>query len=411
MSHFADFEGRGLVYDATDREKVADLLDGPRFSVYCGFDPTADSLHVGNMVPLLTLARMQRYGHRPIVLAGGATGLVGDPSGKSKERNLLTPDRLAHNVACIKEQLQRFLDLSGDSGMLVDNADWIAPFSYLEFLRDVGKHFSVNVMMQKESIKGRLDGGISYTEFSYMLLQAYDFLHLYREHDCVMQIGGSDQWGNITAGTDLIRRVARGQAWGLVQPLLTDKNGVKVGKTTDGAVYLDAEKTSPTQMYQYFLQTSDEDVHKYLKFLTFLPVSEIESLPEREAQRRLAFEFTCMIHGEDAAQLSERGPDLIWRGDVRELTRDQLLSVAADIHRSVQVSLPVDIRDLCVKAGALDSKGQARRMLQQNGLTLNNQRVSPAEPEVGPQHLVHGDLLLLGCGKKKRTLVQFSGRD
>jgi tyrosyl-tRNA synthetase len=412
MSNYADFEGRGLVYDATDKDKVRELLDGPPISLYAGFDPTVDSLHVGNMVPLLTLARLQRYGHRPIVLAGGATGLVGDPSGKSNERNLLTAELLAHNVSCVKEQLARFVDFDpnlSNAAILVDNADWIGPFSYLEFLRDVGKHFSVNVMMQKESIKGRLDTGISYTEFSYMLLQAYDFLHLYRTHQCVMQVGGSDQWGNITAGTDLIRRVERGQAWGCVQPLLTDKNGKKVGKTTDGAVYLDAKRTSPTAMYQYFLQTSDEDVHKYLQFLTFLPLEEISELGPRVAQKRLASEFTAMIHGADAARLAEKGPELIWKGDVRELSRTDLLEVAADLHVTVETELPIDIVDLAVACGALASKGQARRMLQQKGLYLNNQPVGADASTVGPEHVVHGNLILLGAGKKKRVLIELPG--
>ncbi len=408
MSNYADFQARGLIFDVTDEDGVRELFDGSMQTVYCGFDPTMSSLHVGNMVPLLTLARMQRYGHRPIVLAGGATGLVGDPSGKSKERNLLTAEVLQHNVECVKKQLSRFVDFeTGDNAaILVDNADWIGPFSYLEFLRDVGKHFSVNVMMQKESVKGRLDTGISYTEFSYMLLQAYDFLHLYRAYDCKLQIGGSDQWGNITAGTDLIRRVDGGKAWGCVQPLLTDKNGVKIGKTTDGAVYLDAGKTSPTQMYQYFLQTSDEDVYKYLKFLTFLPIEEIGTLPERVAQKKLAYEFTSMIHGEDAARLAERGPELIWKGDVRELSKEELLSVAGDIHVMVEADLPIDVRDLAVQSGGLASRGQAKRMLQQRGLYLNNQAVNPSEPEVGPQHLVHGNLVLLGVGKRKRVLIE-----
>ncbi len=407
MDCFSDLKARGLIYDTTDDEKVAELLNGPPIVVYAGFDPTADSLHVGNMVPLLTLARMQRYGHKPVVLAGGATGLVGDPSGKSKERNLQTAETLKHNTDCIKQQLSRFVDFSEDApnqAVLVDNADWIGPFSYLEFLRDVGKHFSVNVMLQKESVKGRMDSGISYTEFSYMLLQAYDFLHLYRTHKCVLQCGGSDQWGNITAGSDLIRRVTGGQAWGCVQPLLTDKSGNKVGKTTDGAVWLDGAKTSAFKLYQFLVNTDDADVGNYLKFLTFVPPEEIESLPPQVAQKRLALEFTTMIHGDKAAAFAADAPKLLFGGGYLDLAEPELLAVTS----SIRTELDARSTDLVeIAAHVTGSRGQSKRLLKQGGVYVNEQKRDMSSATVSADDLLFGRYLMLGLGKKKKHFLVF----
>ena len=421
MDCFSDLQRRGLVYDTTG-EEVPRLLNEGCVTVYAGFDPTSDSLHIGNMVPLLMLARLQRHGHRPIVVAGGATGLVGDPSGKSNERNLLTPEQMAHNVECIKGQLSRFLDF--DSGapnpaVLVDNADWIGALSFLDFLRTVGKHFGVGYMLGKESVRGRLEGGISYTEFSYMLLQAYDFLHLYREHGCTLQIGGSDQWGNITAGKDLIHKVAQGKAHGLVMPLICDSSGQKLGKTSDGATYLDPQRTAPYDFYQYLVRVEDKDVVRFLRLLTFLGHEEIEALEAevaqrpgaRAAQKRLAWEFTALIHGEAAARAAEQRAQSAFGGSMADRSLAELEELASGIGVEVGERFgaePRDIVALLAQCEVVPSRGQARRLLQQGGLYVNGQRLAAEQKTVESSALLHGRFLHVRLGKKNQRLLVFA---
>ncbi len=395
-------------------------MNGPSIGAYAGFDPTADSLHIGNLVPLFGLARLQRYGHRPIVVAGGATGRIGDPSGKSSERNLLDEEALQNNLQRQRKQLASFLDFDAGSNaaIMVDNHDWLGKFSFLEFLRDVGKHFSINYMVAKDSVKSRMETGISFTEFSYMLLQGYDFLHLYREHDCVLQVGGSDQWGNITAGTELIRRVTGGKGYGLVFPLLTDSTGKKLGKSDLGEnVWLDPEKTSPYQLYQYFVRIEDADVVKVLRVLTFVDNAEIDALAAqvaerpgaREAQKRLAWEMTQIVHGEEAARSAVACSKLLYGGSVDELNERDLLSALVDVPSSA-VAEPFgerNIIDLLASSGLVPSKGQAKRLLQQGGVYINNVRAGQGETRVTGDRLLFGRYLLLRAGKRKYHLMDF----
>jgi tyrosyl-tRNA synthetase len=420
---FEDLSARGLVHDTTGEAKeLQALLDGPGIAAYCGFDPTGDSLHVGNLVPLLALRRLQLAGHTPIALAGGATGLIGDPSGKSAERNMLTREVLAHNVASIKGQLARLLDFdtSANSAKLVDNADWLSPVTLLEFLRDVGKHFTVNYMISKDSVKSRLerDSGISFTEFTYMLLQAADFKHLFSHHGCMLQIGGSDQWGNITAGTELIRRTEGKSAFGLTLPLITTATGAKFGKTEQGAIWLSAKRTSPYQFYQYFVRTDDRDVGKFLRYFTFLEIAEIEALEEkvvsapdkREAQRALARSLTALIHGDDAVRSAIAGSELLFGGSPSALSEADLLAVAEEIPRT-EVNEPFgearDVIDLLVMAKLADGRGAAKRLLAQGGVYVSNERRSESDGKVSAAQLLFGKYLLLRSGKKSYHLMNF----
>ncbi|HQP39325.1 MAG TPA: tyrosine--tRNA ligase, partial [Polyangiaceae bacterium] len=342
MNVYEELTWRGLVHQVTSPE-VAEILGKPGVRCYVGFDPSASSLHVGNLLQVMTLVRMQRAGHRPIALAGGATGMIGDPSGKSEERNLLDREQLAYNLESIQGQLARFLDFSpgATQAVMVNNHDWLGGVSFLDFLRDVGKRFSVNAMLEKESVRARLEEreqGISYTEFSYMLLQAYDFLHLYETHECVLQMGGSDQWGNITAGVDLIRRVHNGKAFGLTSPLLTTADGKKLGKTVRGAVYLDAAKTSPYQFYQYWIRMDDRDAPRMLRMLTTRTLEEIEAVekttaerPEQQAaQKMLSMELTSLVHGEQAALDAKRASDALFGREIAELDEATLLDVMSE---------------------------------------------------------------------------------
>lgn len=416
-SIFEELQWRGLVYDHT--EEIPDLLATQKITLYNGFDPTADSLHVGSLVPMMGLARFQRFGHTPIALAGGATGMIGDPSGTSAERNLLSTDELAHNLERIKEQLARFIDFNAKSnpGMLVNNYTWLSEFSFLEFLREVGKQFSVNVMLTKDSVKSRLDTGISFTEFSYMLLQAYDFLHLYKEENCVLQTGGSDQWGNITAGTDLIRREG-GKAHGLVFPLITKADGSKFGKTASGTVWLDPEKTSPYNFYQFWINTSDADVINYLKIFTWLDQKTIEELAahhtsrphERQPQKKLAQEMTTMIHGPTALERAEQASAALFGGSLAGLTAADIADIFADVP-SIEIGktaldggLPVV--DLLVEAGAASGKGDARRSIDGGGMYLNNERIDSSSAVVTAGQTIEGRFLVLRKGKKRYHLVR-----
>jgi tyrosyl-tRNA synthetase len=401
----ADLEARGLVQDTTDREALAArLAEGP-ITLYCGFDPTADSMHVGNLIGVLALRRFAEAGHVAIGLAGGATGMIGDPSGKSEERNLLDDATLARNLDSIREQLGRIAGVE-----LVDNGDWTKPVSFLEFLRDVGKHVTVNQMVAKESVKARMasDNGISYTEFSYMLIQANDFLHLHRARGCELQVGGSDQWGNITMGADLIRKVAGGHAHALTWPLLLRSDGKKFGKSETGNVWLGAHRTSPYQFFQYWMQVPDADVERFLLQLTMLPVDEARAVAaahaeaphQRDGQRRLAREITTIVHGADAARDAEAASAILFGGDPRVATADSLAFVADEVPTTTveraRLAEGVDIVDLVVEAGLFKSKGEARRTL--NGVRVNSVNVDEGRT-VSTADLLHDRWVLLRKGK------------
>jgi tyrosyl-tRNA synthetase len=417
-----DLAWRGFVFQHTDGLAGA-LARGP-VTAYCGFDPTASSLHVGNLVPVMGLLHLQRGGHRPVVLVGGGTGMIGDPSGKSAERQLNTPDVVAANVAGIRAQLGRFLDFDGPSGALMrDNAEWLASLGALEFMRDVGKHFTISYMLQKESVKSRLDAGISYTEFSYMLLQAYDFLSLYRHDGVTLQVGGSDQWGNMTAGMELIRRVEGGDANVLTFPLITTAAGTKFGKSEAGAVWLDPQRTSPYQFYQFWMKADDRDVSRFLRLFTTLDRAEIESLeasaiahPEqRAAQRALAADVTRRVHGSEAVRTAEQVSALLFGGgDAASLSLEALAALAAEIPSApLAAGDAMDteqvIEALTIAPTALfKSKGEARRMIQQGGLYLNGARFPAERQAIGAEQLLHGRYLLARKGSRNYALLDCS---
>jgi tyrosyl-tRNA synthetase len=421
---FSDLTWRGLLQQTTDDEHLpAWLAQEPR-TIYVGFDPTADSLHVGHLVALMILRRFQQAGHRPIALVGGATGMIGDPSGKSDERNLLSVEVLQANIAGMEAQLRRFLDFESPRGaLLVNNYDWMGRFGYLEFLRDVGKHFPVNMMLTKDSVRARLertDSGLSYTEFSYMLLQAFDFVHLHRTYGCELQAGGSDQWGNITAGIDLARRMLSVQLYGITCPLLTKADGTKMGKTESGALWLSPQRTSPYQFYQYWINVDDAEVGKCLRFLTDLDRGQIEALlaehqadpGRRIAQRRLAVEVTRLVHGEAALATAQRATEIFFGAEVSELDDAQLGQVFADVpskelprQRLADPGLP--LVDALVEAGLAQTKGEARRTISQGGAYVNNRRVESVDARLGPAHLASPSVMVLRTGKKKYALLRF----
>lgn len=377
----AELSWRELVYQTTP--ELETFLAEPR-AAYCGFDPTAPSLHIGNLVPVMGLVHLQRAGHKPIVLVGGGTGLIGDPSGKSVERQLSSPEVIAGNARAVKGQLEKFLDFKGKSAALMrDNAEWLEPLSAIRLLRDIGKHFTVNVMLAKESVQSRIEGGISFTEFSYMLLQAYDFLELYKRDGATIQIGGSDQWGNIVAGIDLIRRVERGSAHALTMPLVTTAAGTKFGKTEAGSVWLDPALTSPYRFYQYWINTDDRDVGKYLRFFTLMPRAEVESLDEatktsperRAAQQALANDVTTRVHGADAARVAgEVSRVLFGKADPDTLSKEVLSALSKEVEFSEASSLP-SVADAMVTLKLAASKGAVRRLLEQGGVYVNGKRV------------------------------------
>lgn len=422
MTILDDLQWRGLFADCTDLAALKHrLAEGP-VTLYCGFDPTADSLHVGNLVPLLALRRFQLAGHHPIALAGGATGMVGDPSGRSSERNLQTPDQVAHNISAIKEQLSRFLDFNAaaNPARLVDNSTWTAPITFLEFLRDVGKYFSVSAMLAKDSVRSRLesDTGISYTEFSYQLLQAHDFLHLRQTAICELQVGATDQWGNITAGTDLIRKKTGASAWGLTFPLLTKSDGTKYGKSASGAVWLDAKRTTPYRFYQFFIQADDADVIKLLKVLTFLPEAEITALAAemtanpgaRAAQKALARAATTLVHGEAACSDAVRASEIMFGGGLEGISENVFQDVVGEIPtkdiEKPKIEAGASILDLLVHATLATSKGQARKDVEGGGIYLNNVRVTEAVRTVTSSDLLFGQYLLLRKGKRTYAVLR-----
>jgi len=413
-----DLEARGLIHDATDRASLRERLDEGPVTLYCGFDPTADSLHIGNLVPLLLLRRFQGFGHRPVALAGGATGMIGDPSGRSDERNLLDAATLDRNLAAISAQLKRLLDFrpGPSQARLVDNREWTAPLSALEFLRDVGKHVTVNTMLAKESVRARVssENGISFTEFSYMLLQANDFRWLHENLDCVLQVGGSDQWGNITAGIDLIRRTGGAHAHGLTVPLVTRSDGAKFGKTAEGAVWLSAERTSPYQFFQYWMQVDDRDVERFLLQLTLLDVGEVGRIlaahlgaPERrEAQRALARAVTTLVHGPEAAAEADAASAGFTRSAATRSSADfELLADEIPTTRLGRGDFEgIDLVDLLAATGLVSSKGEARRLLVGGGIYVNDMQTAETRA-LEPADLVHDRFVLLRKGKKTRHLV------
>ena len=413
---FDILKDRGFVAQATDVAELKQYLSEPS-SCYIGFDPTADSLHVGSLVPILALAHMQRHGHRPIVLVGGGTGLVGDPSGKTEMRQLLTLDRIELNVAALKVQLSRFLDFRDDRALMLNNAQWLVDLHYIEFLRDIGRHFSVNRMLAAESYKIRLETGLNFIEFNYMLLQAYDFYHLAQNRDCYLQMGGDDQWGNIIAGIDLIRKKLQKGAHALTFPLLTTASGAKMGKTAAGAVWLSPDRTNPFEFYQFWINTDDRDVERFLKLYTFLPLNEIEPVGVLEGKDLnvcksiLAFEVTKLVHGREAALsaieaafsvFGERRlpPDLIPSSDIPRVSGEKADTVPTTTVLKERLDDGIPAFELFAEIDLCDSRGAARRLIQQGGAYVNEDRISAIDYRIGTAHLRDGGILLK-AGKKK----------
>jgi tyrosyl-tRNA synthetase len=418
---FDEFQWRGQVYEVTDG--LRETLEKEKITAYIGFDPTASSLHAGNLLTVMGLVRLQRYGHTPIAVAGGGTGLIGDPKGTS-ERPMISKEDVLVNLEGIKAQLRRFLDFDSKTNpaIMVNNADWLTTTSLTDFLRDVGKHFSVNTMIAKETVKRRLEGeGISYTEFSYLLLQSFDYMKLYEKYHCTLQMGGSDQWGNITSGTDLIRKVHGAKVHALVWPLLMNANGTKFGKSEGGAIWLDAGRTSPYRFYQFWMNADDKDVINYLKYLTLLTQAEIEALaasvasqPEkREAQRTLAREVTRFVHGQSALDKAELASGILFGAEIHDLSLQDVLDVFAEVP-TVQLGSAqfegegTGIADLVVSSGLTQSRGEAKRLIQSGGIYLNNQRVNDLKATVSLNQAVEGQALILRKGQKDYRLVRIT---
>jgi tyrosyl-tRNA synthetase len=422
---FDEFAWRGMVYDAT--EGLSEILAKESTTAYIGFDPTAASLHVGSLLTVMGLARLQRFGHTPIAIVGGGTGMIGDPSGKSQERVLLSAEQIDGNVVGVRRQLERFLDFGSGphAARIVNNAAWLGRIDLLSFLRDAGKHFTVNYMLQKESVNRRLESedGISYTEFSYLVLQAYDFLQLFDQFGCTVQMGGSDQWGNITAGIDLIRKLRAKKAHGLVWPLMKTASGTKFGKTEAGTVWLDAERTSPFKFYQFWLNTEDTDVIAYLKCFTFLDRPAIDALehatratPEkREAQRVLAREVTTLVHGAEHVGRAEHASSVLFGEDIATLSADQVLAVFGDVPSSRVAASAFEgagmalidlLADPAVKL--LPSKSEARRLVQSGGVYVNNRRASDVQMRLTRDQAIDGRLFVLRKGQKQNHVVQLT---
>ncbi len=416
-----DLKARGFV-EAVTHDTLGEKLEAAPITLYSGYDPTADSLHLGHLVPIMLMAHFQRAGHTAIALVGGATGMVGDPSGRSEERNLITLEEVQHNVDGIKSQLARFLDFDGENpALLLNNHDWIGPMSFIDYLRDVGKFFSVGAMIAKDSVKKRMagDSGISFTEFSYQTMQAYDFLHLFREHGCTLQCGGNDQWGNITAGTELIRKATgeKSQAYGLTVPLMTTSSGQKFGKSAGNAVWLDLARTSGYQFYQYWVRAEDADVDKFLRFFTFLSLSDITAIMAehndaphlRLAQKRLAEEATRMVHGQDILDRAIAASAALFGGNLDGLDEKTLLDAFAEVPAG---ELPAalfegegsPLIDVVEQSGLVKSRGDAKRALKENSVYVNNEK--PADGNLTSADLLHGSLLVLRRGKKNYMLVK-----
>ncbi|TDI78181.1 MAG: tyrosine--tRNA ligase [Bacteroidetes bacterium] len=422
-----ELQWRGMVHDVMP-DTETHLLEKMR-AAYVGFDPTADSLHIGNLVPIMLLAFFQRSGHKPVSLIGGATGMIGDPSGKSSERNLLDEETLRHNQECVRQQLSRFLDFSSgadNEAVMVNNYDWMKEFSFLDFIRDVGKHITINYMMAKDSVKNRVSGegqeGMSFTEFSYQLVQGYDFLHLFQNNGCTLQMGGSDQWGNITTGTELIRRIGRGKGFALTCPLITKSDGSKFGKSEDGNIWLDAKRTSPYKFYQYWLNTSDEDAEKYIKIFTFLDKETIEALISehenekhlKKLQKRLTQEITTTVHGEPAYQRALKASEILFSKtaaeDLKKIDEQTFLEIfdgvnQAEIPKSIVTHGLDIIGALAEKTGFLKSNGEAIRALKENSISVNLNKVSEGYI-IKEQDLINGQFILIQRGKKNKFIIK-----
>ena len=423
MGIIEELEWRDLISDCTDWEGLQERLTMGPITLYCGFDPTADSLHVGSLVPLLALRRFQLCGHHPIAVAGGATGSIGDPSGKTAERQLLTHELLKANIEGVKVQLGSFMEFEGveNAARLVDNADWTAPLSFLDVLRDIGKHFKVNAMVSKESVRARMedrDVGISFTEFSYMILQALDFHYLCETQDCELQVGGSDQWGNITAGIDLIHRKQNRQAYGLTLPLITNADGTKFGKTESGAVWLDVNRTSIYQFYQFWVRADDRDVVRYLKYFTFLSRDEVEELASqheaephaRIAHKALAWEVTALVHGEEGVTEAIRASEILFGGELEGITEATFREVAGEVPTC---ELSTDrfggeglwLPELLHEAGLAQSRGQARKDVKGGGVYVNGKRIDDEQHKLTASDLMFGKYVLLRRGKRNYAVV------
>ncbi|MCM3611498.1 tyrosine--tRNA ligase [Planococcus sp. MERTA32b] len=413
-----DLKWRGLLYQQTDEEGLVNLLENEKISLYCGVDPTADSMHIGHIVPLLTLRRFQMHGHRPILLVGGATGMIGDPSGRNEERQLQTTEQIDRNVEGIKVQMQQIFDFQTENGAkMVNNRDWIGAMSIIEFLRDFGKLISVNYMLAKDSVASRLESGISFTEFSYTLIQAIDFNHLYDNYNCRVQIGGSDQWGNITSGLEVIRKThdEEAKAFGITIPLVTKADGTKFGKSAGGSVWLDAKKTSPYEFYQFWINTSDADVVKYLKIFTFIGREEIEALESsveteahlRKAQKVLAEEMTKLIHGESALEDAQRITKALFSGDLKALSASEMKAAFKDVPSIEMEREPKSIVDLIVEAGISSSKRQAREDITNGAISVNGEKVTDLEYIIDEKDRLEDAFAIIRRGKKKYHMVQF----
>ncbi|HDJ2214987.1 TPA: tyrosine--tRNA ligase [Staphylococcus aureus] len=412
-----DLKWRGLIYQQTDEQGIEDLLNKEQVTLYCGADPTADSLHIGHLLPFLTLRRFQEHGHRPIVLIGGGTGMIGDPSGKSEERVLQTEEQVDKNIEGISKQMHNIFEFGTDHGaVLVNNRDWLGQISLISFLRDYGKHVGVNYMLGKDSIQSRLEHGISYTEFTYTILQAIDFGHLNRELNCKIQVGGSDQWGNITSGIELMRRMyGQTDAYGLTIPLVTKSDGKKFGKSESGAVWLDAEKTSPYEFYQFWINQSDEDVIKFLKYFTFLGKEEIDRLEQskneaphlREAQKTLAEEVTKFIHGEDALNDAIRISQALFSGDLKSLSVKELKDGFKDVPQVTLSNDTTNIVEVLIETGISPSKRQAREDVNNGAIYINGERQQDVNYALAPEDKIDGEFTIIRRGKKKYFMVNY----
>ncbi|MCM0346733.1 tyrosine--tRNA ligase [Staphylococcus aureus] len=412
-----DLKWRGLIYQQTDEQGIEDLLNKEQVTLYCGADPTADSLHIGHLLPFLTLRRFQEHGHRPIVLIGGGTGMIGDPSGKSEERVLQTEEQVDKNIEGISKQMHNIFEFGTDHGaVLVNNRDWLGQISLISFLRDYGKHVGVNYMLGKDSIQSRLEHGISYTEFTYTILQAIDFGHLNRELNCKIQVGGSDQWGNITSGIELMRRMyGQTDAYGLTIPLVTKSDGKKFGKSESGAVWLDAEKTSPYEFYQFWINQSDEDVIKFLKYFTFLGKEEIDRLEQskneaphlREAQKTLAEEVTKFIHGEDALNDAIRISQALFSGDLKSLSAKELKDGFKDVPQVTLSNDTTNIVEVLIETGISPSKRQAREDVNNGAIYINGERQQDVNYALAQEDKIDGGFTIIRRGKKKYFMVNY----
>lgn len=407
MSNVYDIlKERGYIKQLTHEEEIRELLDKEKISFYIGFDPTADSLHVGHFLQMMVMAHMQKDGHRPIALVGGGTGMIGDPTGKTDMRKMMTKDQIEHNCNCFKKQLAKIIDFSEDKAIMVNNADWLLNLNYIEFLREIGVHFSVNKMLTAECFKSRLEKGLSFLEFNYMLMQGYDFLELNRKYNCVMELGGDDQWSNILAGVDLIRRKESKSAYGMTFSLLTNSEGKKMGKTESGALWLDPEKTSPYEFYQYWRNVADADVEKCLRLITFLPMDEVRRLSSlegaeiNEAKKVLAFEVTKLIHGEEEAEKAKVAAEALFGGNAKDLGNMPTAYIGKD-------DLNNPLVDVLVKCEILPSKSEARRLIKQGGLYVNDDKVTDINLVVTEEHVTE-DGIMIRRGKKNfnRIIVE-----